>query len=172
MRRFQASATRPPGGSDGDAYRLVELAGTGACLAILGQGVSLGTELEHALVACVDDPHVAVRIDGDAPRSEELQGLRLPLTNLQERAAPGLLELEAGVELLDAVVPGVGHVDVALAVHGHAPGLVELALSAASTAECAQEVESAVELLNAVVAAVGHVDVPFGVDGHAGGAMN
>ena len=78
---------------------------------------------------------------------------------VDQTAAPLGHELAVLVELLDAVVPGVGNVDVAVLVHRHAPRLVELAVALTLRAEGHQELAAGVELLDAMVERVGDIDV-------------
>ena len=73
-------------------------------------------------------------------------------------------EVEVGVELLDAVVPGIGDVDVAVLVHRHSPGLVEFRRLVAAGTEDSQNLAVGVELLDSIVPAVGDVEVPGGID--------
>ena len=65
------------------------------------------------------------------------------------------------------MVPGVGDVDIAVRVHGHAPRFLELAGRAPFTAKLHQGLAAVIELLDAVVAPVRHVNVPLGVHGDA-----
>ena len=76
-----------------------------------------------------------------------------------------------GVELLDAIVGGVGDVDVARAVDGHAVGVLELAVGRAVAAPGGEVVAGGVELLDALVGGVGDVDVARAVGGHAVGVL-
>ncbi len=57
----------------------------------------------------------------------------------------------AGIELLDAVIAGIRDIDVALAVHRHAIGPVELAVASAVAAPLGEIVAVGVELLDAVI---------------------
>src|SRR5207253_7714231 len=85
--------------------------------------------------------------------------------------AVGAVQQAAGGELLDALVAGVGHEDVAVLVDRDAVGPVELAVAAARVAELRDEAAVAVEALDAVVAGVDHVDVAVAVvHGHVGRA--
>src|SRR5207237_8913114 len=131
---------------------------------------------QQALVARIGHVYAAVRADGDPTRAIHL---RIPtrvfvgagVREADERA-PRRQELAAAVELLDAVVPGVGYVHVAGLVNGYAawPGVraglvdgVELGVSVALRAPLGQVVALAVVFLDAVVGGVHHVHVPVDV---------
>ena len=105
---------------------------------------------------------MAFGVDRDARQGAELTGFA-------PSAPPLADEFAFGIELLDAVVVGVGNVEVADRGDGDAARVVELAIARARRAELADEFARRVELLDAVVAGVGHPDVARGIGGHVGG---
>src|SRR5262252_6842858 len=68
-------------------------------------------------------------------------------------------------EFLDAVVAPVGHIHIALGVHGHAPGEVELAILRASLAPVQEVLAIGRELLDTMVVLVHNVHVIVSVNG-------
>ena len=68
-------------------------------------------------------------------------------------------------ELLDPVVAGVCHIDVAQRVDRDPPWAVELPRAITFLAPLGQEISPAVELLDAVIDLVRDVDVPGEIDG-------
>ena len=66
---------------------------------------------------------------------------------------------------MDPVIAGVRDVDVAVGVHGHPVGTIELARSAALAAPLGQGLSGGRQLLDPVVAGVCDVDVPLRVEG-------
>ena len=118
-------------GIEAEADLFVELAGRAA--GATEHALERAVESEHldALVARVGDVDLAGGADGDrraAPRRRPGQR-RCALGVAQ--APPLAEELAARVEVLDAMVPGVGDVDVAVRRHGDAPRLLELAVTLA-----------------------------------------
>src|SRR5437868_5846853 len=72
-------------------------------------------------------------------------------------------------ELLDAVVPAIGHVDIVLRVKGKARGTVELAVPGAGAAPLSQVISGmGIKLLDPVVAGIRYEKVIGSIKGQAG----
>ncbi len=154
----------------GDAHRLVHLAVQRPCPAPLAQEPALGVELLNPLVACVRHVDVALGVYGHVPRSPEDAGG--PQGALRDAVgAPLEQEAALGVEFLDAVIPGVGHVDGAVVGHGDAPRLLKLAGAIPLAAPLGKEMAVGIEFLDAVVAAVHYVDVALFIHGYVAGVL-
>src|SRR5205807_9477060 len=128
-----------------------------------------GVQLDDAVVARVGDPQVAAAVVGDAGRRVELPGrpaLRGEAGGLAD--APELAAVGAvGVEVLDALVEGVGDAHAARGVERHAAGARHVARPAAGQPPRGQQVAGGVEGLDAVVGGVGDVDAAARVVGQA-----
>jgi hypothetical protein len=103
---------------------------------------------------------------------------RINISGRIHRAIPGcgvgddLHDVAVLVQLLDAPVFQVGHVEESLGVNGDAPGQVELAgmagaLIVGKAAVKSQEIALGIIFLNPVIALVHNVHVPLGIQGHA-----
>ena len=132
-------------------------------------------DLAHAVVGRVGDVDVAAAVEGDAARRAQRDGGRRSREGARRVAGPaaGNLAERRTHDLADAVVPGVGDVDVAARVHRDSAWRVE-AHRRRSTGEGARgrgpatgvlRDRRAGDLADAVVAGVGDVDVAAAVDG-------
>src|SRR5690606_5881735 len=139
------------GEADRDANRPHQIASAAPRRAELPEVVALAVEDLHAVVPVVGDVD-ALPGDGDA---HWLLELAVPVAE----TAPLAQEDAAGVELLDAVVLRVGHVDVAVVVNCQRRRSVELAGAAACRAPYAEVLPGGREAPDAVADAVGQVDV-------------
>ena len=73
-------------------------------------------------------------------------------------------ECAAGGELLQtATITTIHHIDVPLAVHRYAYGILELPVSRAGTAPLAEVAAGGVEFLDTMITLIGDIDVPLGV---------
>src|SRR5581483_878325 len=115
---------------DGDADRLAELTRIGAAPAVDAHRLAIGVEPQHAVVARVGHEERAGRVDGDAARAEEVRG---GVGRVADHLllAPLGLEFPVLVEAMDAVVPRVRDVDVAVRADRDAPRLLELPIALA-----------------------------------------
>ena len=75
------------------------------------------------------------------------------------------------IELLDATVVTVRHIDISAAVYGYAFGVIELSVTAALAAPLRYEIPVTVELLDAMVVSVRHIDISAAVYGYAIGVI-
>src|SRR5581483_4904291 len=83
------------------------------------------------------------------------------------RATPGSDELSVGVEVLNAVIPGVRDVDASVPTDGDAPGLIELALAGALRSPRSDELPGRAEHLDPVILTVGDIQISRWADRHA-----
>ena len=119
----------------------------------------------HPVLHAVGYPHMSVAIDGDALGSRKVAG---PVAVL----APGANEHAIGIEDLDAIVQGVGDVEIALLIDSQTRGLGEVAgirqrVIFARSADVAQQLET-VGVVNQhdVLLYIGDVEQAIlGVDG-------
>ncbi len=95
-----------------------------ALTAPLAQKRPVGRKLLHAQPAQLEEIEIAVIVEGQADRQEEL-------ARAAARAGDGAQVSTVTVENLDAVIVAVGHVDIARRVVGHVGWPVELLVGAA-----------------------------------------
>src|SRR5688572_15959817 len=129
-----------PVGPDCQTNRLAELRRPGPLCPERRDEAPFGIELLNALVACIDDVHSTGAVYRDRARPPEA-GLATPLEQ----------ETTVRVELLNALVPGVCDIDVALRVDGYPHRLLELRVPGPFGPPRCQRLAGPAELLDAVI---------------------
>src|SRR5206468_12834151 len=124
---------------------LAELAGLRALAAEHALERSVRREDLHALVARIGDVDLTSSVDGNRARTPEPAGIAGDAALGVAESAPLPQERALGIEALDAVVPGVGDVDVTAGSHGDAPRLVELPVAGAGGAPARREAAIGIE---------------------------
>src|SRR5438477_96031 len=81
-------------------------------------------------------------------------------------AAPLSEELAGRVEVLDAMVPGVGDIDVAIGGNGYAPGFLKLAVTLAGSAPRRGHRAIGIECSHTRATTLDHVDLAVGRNRH------
>ena len=133
----------------------------------LAQIFSLGVENDDALVARVGYENAPKRIHGNATWTIEL------VIAFSRTGAPHLQEFPIGCKLLNAIVPGIGHIDTAIQRDGHSPRLVECSTRRGSFGDVCkgtphlQNLPRGIEVLDAVIARVSHIQAAIRGQGDA-----
>src|SRR6185437_2470840 len=106
-------------------------------------------EFLHTEIGAIDDIDIAAHtVDRNPPGGIELSFAVSTRTKLHEIAA------ELPIKLLNPVVVGIHHPNIALAVAGNTSGIVKIRIGRAETSPQNDEVPGIVELLHAIVAVV------------------
>src|SRR6185312_8781081 len=106
-------------------------------------------EFLYTEIGAIDDIDIAAyAVDRNPPRGIKLSFPVSTRTELHEIAA------ELSIELLNPVVVGIHHPDIALAVAGNTGGIVKIRIGRAETSPQNDEGPGMVELLHAIVAVV------------------
>ena len=175
------------GGIDGHAIGRVESRRRGQTsiagvrlTAVAGHGVDrCAGDLADAMVVGVGDIDVAAAIDGDRGGiTQQSRGGRRAVAGEARNAASGDGTDVAAAHLADAIVVGVGNIDVAAGVHGHAGGRIEQRASgrAAIAAKALRtgagngaDQAFQIHFENHVVAGVGDEQISSRVEGYPAG---
>ncbi len=137
-----------------------------------------GRDLPDGAVASVRQPDVAAAIHRQAGRIVKTSRGTVPGSIARLARPPGQRgHCHVAGDLADGAVGGIGHKEIAAAIHGDAGGIVELRRSAvpvraargAGLSRQGPDHAIRTDEANGVVAGVGHIDVGGAVHGHAKG---
>ena len=142
-----------------NAHGFLELPSTWTTLAKGRQRRTIGGKFQYPLVAGIGHVDVPFLVGDHVSRAEEVAEVGPGAVSGRRvaKGAPRGDEPEVRVELLDPMVPGVCHVDVALLVHTDPPGLRKLAVTIALAAHSGQHLAGCVKLDHLVGPAIYHV---------------
>ncbi len=116
------------------------------------------------MVTLIDDVHIAQGIAGHAPGGFELAGTASFTAPLGQKAS-------AGIELLNAIIPFIGHIRIPDEVHGHTAREEKGPVETSIPTPLQQRGSIALELLNAGVVGIGHVNIAVLIGGHTPGSV-
>ena len=108
-----------PARTDLNSDRFVQVAGFKPHTAKLGQVSAIRIEHDHALFASVGHKHAPGLVNGNPTRTPEAVRQAIDFEH-----APHPQELPIRCEDLDAVIPGVGDVDITIRPNRDTPGFV------------------------------------------------